>query len=153
MAWGFRLSGNKHHQDDFQVDGIRKIVQPIEKSRAESLKRYFWSRGVPQKSDPAQNSLLCTLWTSSFNSSRFTWDNFFACSDFNFIVWSSQYDFFRSVGHFFWCHQPKNHPGGVYFCSTWPPSHRPAPAKKVRFFFHRAVFLLICPRGIRISSE
>ena len=38
---GVRLIKNKHHQDHFQVDGIRKSVQPIEKLFTERFKRKF----------------------------------------------------------------------------------------------------------------
>ena len=35
--------------------------------------------------------------------------------DFNFIVWSAQWTVFRSVGHFFWCHQREKHACAIIF--------------------------------------
>ena len=52
---------------------------------------------------------------------------------FKTFVCSAQWTVFQSVGHFFWCHRPGNHPGGVYFCSTWSQSRLRASNKKTFF--------------------
>ena len=56
-----------------------------------------------------KNNISLCIWLGNIGVGPLFW----APPNFKLIVWSAQFDFCGSVGHFFWCHQPKKRPDGI----------------------------------------